>query len=104
MAGRTKSPSSVKSGISHTPQSPEATPSGASMLNVNDGNLQIVRVLNNLGTILHDRGQIDEAAAAYRRAIEIAPGFAEAHGNLGNALKATGAAEDAVAAWRRARS
>ena len=32
------------------------------------------------------RGQVDEAIAHYRTALEIKPDFAEAHYNLGNAL------------------
>src|SRR5207249_4432523 len=39
---------------------------------------------------------------AFRRATEIAPGFAKAHYNLGNALRATGKLDQAVAEYQRA--
>ena len=40
----------------------------------------------NLGTALAAQGQLAEAIACYRRAIELAPNFAEAHFNQGFAL------------------
>ena len=40
----------------------------------------------NLGIALKDKGQVDEAIACYRKAIELDPKFARAHNNLGNAL------------------
>ena len=45
---------------------------------------------NNLGTLLHNRGQHAEAVAILRRALELHPDFAEAAYNLGNALRALG--------------
>ena len=33
------------------------------------------------------QGKLDDAAACYRRALELNPDYAEAHNNLGNALK-----------------
>ncbi len=45
---------------------------------------------NCLGLALADRGQVDEAIAHYRRALEIQPLFADARLNLGNALAAKG--------------
>ncbi|WP_322089295.1 tetratricopeptide repeat protein [Burkholderia sp. BCC1999] len=43
--------------------------------------------LNNLGNMLRAHGRLDDAIDAYRRAIALAPGYAEAHSNLGNALR-----------------
>jgi len=40
----------------------------------------------NAALIQQDQGQLDEAAAGFRRALEIAPEFVEARINLGNAL------------------
>ena len=41
---------------------------------------------NNLGSIVHRQGRIDEAVSHYRRALELQPDDAEAHHNLGHAL------------------
>ena len=57
---------------------------------------------NNLGNALRALGQLDDAAASYRRALEIKPGFAEVHNNLGNALQDLGQPDDAAASYRRA--
>lgn len=35
--------------------------------------------LNNLGMVLHARGELDEALACFGRAVEIDPGYADAH-------------------------
>ena len=58
--------------------------------------------LNNLGNALNDCGELDEAVACYRRALEAAPNYAEAHSNLGTVLKDQGRLEEAVACYRRA--
>jgi TPR repeat/Glycosyltransferase family 9 (heptosyltransferase) len=44
----------------------------------------------------------DEALAVLRRALEIAPDYAEAHNNLGNALRERGEFDGAEACYRRA--
>ena len=49
-----------------------------------------------------DLGQLAEAAASYRRALDIAPQFAETHNNLGSALRALGKLDEALASFRRA--
>jgi tetratricopeptide (TPR) repeat protein len=51
---------------------------------------------------LRERGRFDEAAAAYREAIRIDPGFAEAYNNLGSVLGRQGRAEEAVVEIRKA--
>ena len=48
-------------------------------LAVNPGNPE---AYNNGGAILHAMGQLDDAAACYRRALELAPGYADALCNL----------------------
>ena len=48
------------------------------------------RFHNALGAALAAVGRFNEAAAAYRRAIELQPTFAEAHGNLARTLWLTG--------------
>jgi Flp pilus assembly protein TadD len=61
-----------------------------------------VKTHNNLGLVLVDCGQIDEAIAHYRRALEIRPDFAEAQYNLGIALAQHGQAAEAIAHFRTA--
>ena len=55
-----------------------------------------------MGNALWDQGKLDEAVACYRRALELNPGYAEAHSNLGNALKDQGKLDEAIACWQRA--
>jgi tetratricopeptide (TPR) repeat protein len=63
-------------------------------------------MLNNLGVLLHQRGRVPEAEAAYRQALAIYAGKAapvrqalHLHGNLGVLLAATGRAHEALAAF-----
>ncbi len=56
----------------------------------------------NLGNVLRDQGELGEAAACYRQAIERQPDFTEAHNNLGTALKDQGRLDEAVASYQRA--
>ena len=55
-----------------------------------------------MATRLADRGQVDEAIAQYRKALEIKPDYAEAHSNLGFALAGRGQFEAAIAHYRKA--
>ncbi len=57
---------------------------------------------NNLGNALTDQGKLDEAVAAYRKALELKPDYAEAHNNLGLALMNQGKLDEAVTAYRKA--
>ena len=56
------------------------------------------------GAAAQQRGDLDRAAAAYRRAIEIDARFAEAYANLGAVLARQGRYKDAVASYERALS
>jgi Flp pilus assembly protein TadD len=66
-------------------------------MNPNDFHAQ-----TQLGIALAGLGRLDEAIAAFRRAIQITPQSPEAHNNLGNALRERGRFDEAVAACRRA--
>ena len=48
------------------------------------------------------KGQLDEAIACYRKAIELDPKNATAHSNLGNALRAKGQLDEAIACYKKA--
>jgi tetratricopeptide (TPR) repeat protein len=54
------------------------------------------------GNALRDKGLVDEAIAACRKAITIDPKNAKAHNNLGNALRDKGLVDEAIAAHRQA--
>ncbi|HEY0838174.1 MAG TPA: tetratricopeptide repeat-containing glycosyltransferase family protein [Azospirillum sp.] len=56
----------------------------------------------NLAVALKQQGRFDEALAATRAAVRLAPGFPAAHFNLGIALAERGELPEAVAAYRAA--
>jgi tetratricopeptide (TPR) repeat protein len=58
--------------------------------------------LNNRGTALAQQGKLDEAAACYRRALELRSDFAEAHNNLGSVLVGQRNLGEAAACYRQA--
>ena len=58
--------------------------------------------LQNLGTALKDRGQVDEAIACYNKAIELDPEYVGAHYNLAFALGLKGQIDGSIASYRRA--
>jgi tetratricopeptide (TPR) repeat protein len=51
---------------------------------------------NNLGIVLHQRGEIDAAIASYREALQSRPAFADAENNLGISLAALGRLDEAT--------
>jgi tetratricopeptide (TPR) repeat protein len=56
---------------------------------------------NNFGAALVSRGNVDDAIAHYREAVQINPEYAEAHNNLGAALAGRGQVDEAIAHYRR---
>jgi tetratricopeptide (TPR) repeat protein len=57
---------------------------------------------NNLALLLRETGRAREAAECLRRAIALAPAWAQARSNLGLALESAGAWNEAVATYREA--
>ena len=57
---------------------------------------------NNLGIILADKGEIDEAMSQYREAIHLKPDYAEAQYNLGNAFIKKGQMDNAISRYQEA--
>lgn len=55
----------------------------------------------NLGTAFHDDGRFEEAAAHFRRAIQLQPDYVPAFNNLGVTLRAQGRLDDAIAAYEQ---
>lgn len=53
----------------------------------------------NLGALLSNLKQLDEAEAAYRKAIEIAPAFIHPRVNLGLVMEQKGKPEEAIKEW-----
>ncbi len=56
---------------------------------------------NSLGLVLVGRGQLDEAIAHYRKALEIKPDDVGAHNNLGLVLADRGQLDEAIAHYRK---
>ena len=56
----------------------------------------------NLGTVLQELGDREQAAEAYREAIRLRPDMALAHNNLGNICKLLGNTAEAIACYERA--
>jgi len=57
---------------------------------------------NNLGAILQEKGQLDEAIAEYQEAIRLKKDDPKAHTNLGAALHGKGRVDEAIAEYREA--
>jgi protein O-mannosyl-transferase len=57
---------------------------------------------NNLGTVLLQKGQLDEAIVHFRKALEIAPDHADVRANLGSALLQKGDVDGAIAQYEKA--
>jgi tetratricopeptide (TPR) repeat protein len=58
---------------------------------------------NNLGLVLRDQEQLDDAIGYYQRALELKPDYAEAYSNLASALTEQGKLNEAVEYCCRAR-
>ena len=56
----------------------------------------------DLGFLLQQKGQVDEAIIQYRQALDINPDAAESQNNLGNALLEKGRLQEAIDHFRRA--
>lgn len=56
----------------------------------------------NVGFALTQQGRLDEAEAVYREALDIEPGYAEAHNSLGTVLQRQGRLDEAIAEYRNA--
>ena len=56
----------------------------------------------NLGIVLSEQGEADQAIDHYRRAVALRPDYAEAHYNLGRLLVEHGQLADAIAHYERA--
>jgi protein O-mannosyl-transferase len=56
----------------------------------------------NLGIILGERGETDQAIDHYRQAIALRPNYSDAHYNLGRLLVAQGHLDDAIAHYEKA--
>ena len=57
---------------------------------------------NNLGTLLQNRGELDEAIEHLERVLQLKPDSAQTHNNLGNALSDQGKLDQAVQHYQRA--
>jgi tetratricopeptide (TPR) repeat protein len=57
---------------------------------------------NNLGFVLSQKGQMDEAISQLQKALEINPNYAEAHFNLGCILFQKGRVDEAMAQYQKA--
>jgi len=51
---------------------------------------------NNLGIVLSQKGEIDEAIAHYRKTLQMRPDYSDANYNLGNALVQKGEIDEAI--------
>jgi len=56
---------------------------------------------NNLGTLLLEKGQVDQAIIHFQKALEIRADYVEAQNNLGNALLRNGRTEAAIEQYER---
>jgi tetratricopeptide (TPR) repeat protein len=56
----------------------------------------------NLGIVLSDRGNTDQAISHYRKAVELRPNYAKAHYNLAHLLVGEGKLDDAIVHYEKA--
>ena len=57
---------------------------------------------NNVGVVLREQGELDEATACFHRALALLPDRAGAHNNLGRVCEDRGRLEEAAARFRLA--
>jgi len=57
---------------------------------------------NNLGNVLLDKGQVDEAMTHYQKALELQPRYADACNNLGSALLEKNRVDEAITCYQKA--
>jgi len=57
---------------------------------------------NNLGLLLNNKGQTQEAIEYYQQALRLKPDYIEAHNNLGTALADAGRQQEAIEHYRQA--
>jgi tetratricopeptide (TPR) repeat protein len=57
---------------------------------------------NDLGAVLYEKGQLDQAIVRFRSALAIQPDYAEAQNNLGSALARKGQLDEAIIRFRKA--
>jgi tetratricopeptide (TPR) repeat protein len=55
----------------------------------------------NLGTVLLQKGKVDEAMVHFQKGMEINPGYVEAYNNLGIALRQKGRVDEAIAHFQK---
>ena len=55
-----------------------------------------------LGNVLQDKGQLNEALLCYKKAITIDPKFSGSYNNLGNVLRQSGRLEEAISYYQKA--
>lgn len=61
-----------------------------------------VAVLNNLGNVLKEEQELEEAIACFKEAVRLDPNYAAAHYNLGNALNEKKDFDGAIACYKEA--
>ena len=67
------------------------------------GGSSLAKAHYNLANVFFSKGQIDDAIAHYRKALELQPGYCDAHINLGNALhRKRGMDREAIAQYEEA--
>jgi tetratricopeptide (TPR) repeat protein len=57
---------------------------------------------SSIGTILFNKGNLDEAMVHYQKALQINPGYSTGHNNLGNAFRQKGRVDEAITQYEQA--
>ena len=57
---------------------------------------------NNIGNVLHTKGDQEAAIGSYKKALKIKPDYAEAYSNMGNALNAKGDPDASISSYKQA--